>query len=397
MKQAILIFFGILCCLNVFSQAHDMNITDRSIKSKILDDIQINLESKTRALDSTVTVLDKKVNELDKSISSSKNATEKADKLLERVQALEKRQVTVEENEMNVYQANYQSAVINLVSMEREIKPLVLFNSTRDFFTSLTETSNPMNYAGYQAWYKKFNEYIESQKTKEVGLTMLSSLLKISGDLTKGVPFSGPIMQPLFNGMTSYINTLGAKKKDLRAESEKMFLLTAKVAQFTHDKEQLEHEWTSIAKELEELQKHYDDILKQNISMLQVDPSEFKLKYSKENDASKRYDYLTLLRQGSAEVVFNQKQLNAKEWKETIYFQLMDVQALKLGFGRITFKISESIESYHTLISKYKEDTQIGNKVAMLETKLTDLKETFDRAFEPIDYINSATRMYKVN
>lgn len=397
MKHQLLSFFGILYCLSSFSQSNDMNITDRTIKSKILDDIQINLENKTRSLDSTVTVLDQKVNELDRSISLSKNATEKADKLLERVQALEKRQVTVEENEINLYQANYQSAVINLVSMEREIKPLLLFNSTRDFFTSLTETSNPMNYAGYQSWYKKFNEYIESQKGKEVGLSMLSNLLKLSGDLTKGVPFSGPITQPLFNGITSYINTLGAKKKDLRAESEKMFLLTAKVAQFTHDKEQLEHEWATITKELQELQKHYDEILKQNITLLEIDQSEFKLKYSKENDANKRYDYLTLLRGNSAQVVENQKQLNGKDWKEIIYFQLMDVQALKLGFGRITFKISENIESYKGLISKYKEDTQIGNKVAMLETKLIDMKETFDRAFEPIDYINSATRMYKVN
>lgn len=332
----------------------------------------------------------------DKLIATSKNASEKADKLLERVQALEKRQTTVEENEMNVYQANYQSAVINLVSMEREIKPLILFNSTRDFFTSLTETSNPMNYDGYQGWYGKFKEYIEKEKGKEAGLNVLSSLITLTGDLSKGTPFSGPITEPLFKGIASFISTLGSSKMELRKQSEEMFLLTAKVSQFTHDKDLIEHEWASITKELKELEKHYEDILRQNLSLLSIDENEFKNKFSKESDAYKRYNYLTTLKQKSADIVSRQKLNNSKEWKEGIYFQMMDVQSLKLRFGRITFNISENIERYRELTTKYKADLQIGAKVIMLESKLNDLKETFDRAFEPIEYINSATRMYKV-
>jgi len=397
MKKELLTFISFLVFSATFGQVQDTTITDKNIKTKILDDIQISLEKKTKSIDSTVVKLDKKVDDLDRAISTSKNASEKADKLLERVQALEKRQTTVEENEMNVYQANYQSAVINLVSMEREIKPLILFNSTRDFFTSLTEASNPMNYPGYQVWYGKFSEYIENQKGKEASLNVLSSLITLTGDLSKGAPFSGPITEPLFSGIATFINTLGNRKKELRTESEKMFLLTAKVSQFTHDRDLIEHEWTSITKELEELQKHYDDILKQNLKLLAVDNNDFNTNFSKQNDANKRYDYLTSLRQKSSQVVANQKSNNSKEWKEAIYYQLMDVQSLKLRFGRITFKISENITRYKTLIEKYKADPQIGIKVSSLETKLNDLKETFDRAFEPIDYINSATRMYKVN
>lgn len=397
MKKELLTILGLIIFVTAFGQIADTTITDKNIKTKILDDIQINLESKTKALDSTVTKLDQKVDDLDRAISTSKNASEKADRLLERVQALEKRQTALEESETNIYQANYQSAVINLVSMEREIKPLILFNSTRDFFTSLVETSNPMNYPGYQIWYGKFSEYIEKQKGKEAGLNVLSSLITLTGDLSKGAPFSGPITEPLFTGISSFINTLGNSKKELRIESEKMFLLTSKVAQFTHDKDLIESEWSSITKELEELQKHYDDILLQNLKLLGIVEAEFKRDFSKENDASKRYDYLTSLKLKSAGLVSDKKTANPKDWKEIFYFQLMDVQALKLRFGRITFSISENIVRYKALITKYKSDPQIGAKVATLETKLNDLKETFDRAFEPIDYINSATRMYKVN
>jgi hypothetical protein len=34
--------------------------------------------------------------------------------------------------------------------------------------------------------------------------------------------------------------------------------------------------------------------------------------------------------------------------------------------------------------------------MASLETRLNSLKDTFDKTFDPADYINSAYRMYKV-
>ena len=211
--------------------------------------------------------------------------------------------------------------------MEREIKPLMLFNTTRDFFTSLNETSNPLNYPGYREWFKSFNEYVEKEKKKDAGLNVLSSLLSLTGNLTKVTPLAGPLMQPFFSGISSYINT---QKKDEREASEKMYLITAKIAQFTHDKNNVEHEWTSITKELDELQKHYTEILNQNTKLLGIKTSDFKTKFSKENDANKRYNYLTFLRQQSGNFVAEQKKENPKDWKEGIYFQLMEVQSLTL-------------------------------------------------------------------
>lgn len=60
-----------------------------------------------------------------------------------------------------------------------------------------------------------------------------------------------------------------------------MFLLTAKIAQFTHDKNLIENEWPSITKELEELQKHYEVILKQNLQFLSVYKKDFKNNFQK--------------------------------------------------------------------------------------------------------------------
>ncbi|KAA3620926.1 MAG: hypothetical protein DWQ02_28575 [Bacteroidetes bacterium] len=374
-----------------------INATDKYLKEQVLQDIQENLNQKTLALDSTITQLDEKVNYLDNSIKATKNASVKVDKLLERVKALEEIQATIEQNELNVYQANYQSAMINLVSMEREIKPLILFNSTKNFFGALSETANPTSYPGYKKWYKKFYGFVQKEKDKDARLSVLNNLLSLTGNLANGTPLSGPITESFFSGISIFINSLGRSEKELRAESEKMFLLTVKISQFTHDKDMIEDEWASITTELEALQKYYDEILQRNFELLGLSKSEFEYNFSRESDAKKRYDYLTSLKQKVAEEVAKQKQDNPNEWKEKIYYQLMDVQALKLRFGNITFKISENISRYTELIAKYKNDQQIGSKVATLESKLVDLKNTFDRAFDPAEYINSATRMYKVD
>lgn len=382
---------------NLFAQDPDIIKSEKDLKNEVLNQIQTGLDEKTEGIEQTVTGIDERVSELDKAISNSSNAIDKADKLLIRVQELEKRQSAIDGDVLNVFQANYQSAIINLISMDREIKPLALFNTSKGFFENLTETSNPMSYPEFNTWYAVFKQYVDKQKDKEAAISVLSSLLDLTGELTEGTPFSGPITQPLFTSMSSFINSLGNNQKELREQSEKMFILTAKVSQFTHDKDLIELEWVAITNELNELQKHYDNVLLTNLALVGVDSTAFHKNYTRQNDASKRLGYMLELKQKAADYVLRVKNENSKDWKEIVYFEMMDVQALKLRFGGITFRISENIAKYRTLIAKYKTDEQIGGRVEALETKLDNLKDTFDTAFEPIEYLNSATRMFKVH
>jgi hypothetical protein len=363
----------------------------------VLNDIQDNLDKKTKTIDLTLSRLDHKVDSLDIQIAASRDARDKADKLLQRVQALEKKQAAIEENELYVYQANYQSAIINLVSMDKEIKPLLLFNSSKSFFSTLTETADPMKYPGYQEWYKQFYAYIEKQKDREPAMAVLHDMIQLTGNITSATPIAGPVSQAFFLGINSYINSLGARKKELRDESQKMFLLTAKLSQFDYDKDLVEQQWDVVTKELEKLQIHYDTILNQNLRLLKIGRPEYMQQFSKENDAEKRYQFLTELRQRASTLIAARKTSDIKNWKQPIYFELMDVQSLKLRFGEITFDIRGIISKYEELVRKYRNDSEIGLKVQALEVKLNALSDTFDSAFEPTEYINSATRMYLVN
>jgi hypothetical protein len=391
---------GLLVCQLALAQTQMPDTTlssDKNIRNKVLGDIQDNLDKKTKSIDQTLSRLDDKVDSLDVAIAATRDAREKADKLLLRVQALEQKQQAIEENELNVYQANYQSAIINLVSMDKEIQPLLLFNSAKSFFSTLNETADPMKYPGYEDWYKKFYAYIEKEKDKDPALNVLHDMVQVTGNITGATPIAGPVCQALFLGIDNYITSMGSKHKDLRDESQKMFLLTAKLSQFDYDKDLIEQQWEIVTNDLDKLQIHYDTILNQNLALLKVPRDEYARRFTKETDADQRYQFLTELRKRAASLVTDRRTTDIKNWKQPIYYELMDVQSLKLRFGEQTFEIRGIIGHYNELVMKYKNDPEIGLKVRALGVKLDAMSDTFDSAFDPTEYINSATRMYLVN
>lgn len=398
MKKFLLISSGIFFFHVTFAQTSDTSLSnDKNIRNKVLSDIQESLDKKTTNIDQTVTKLNHRVDSLDIEIAASRDAKDKADKLLLRVQALEKKQEAEEDNELYVYQANYQSAIINLVSMDKEIKPLVLFNAAKSFFTTLTETADPMKYPGYQDWYKRFYAYIEKEKDHDPALDVLHDMVTVTGNITSATPIAGPVFQAFFIGINEYIGQLSAKRKEEREMSQRMFLLTAKLSQFDYDKDLIEQQWDIVAKDLEKLQIHYDTILNQNLALLGIRQEEYRDRYTRETDADKRYEFLTELRKRASTLVTDRRSADPKTWKQPIYYELIDVQSLKLRFGDLTFDIRGILSKYNELIGKYKNDPEIGLKVQELEVKLNALEDTFDQAFDPTEYINSASRMYLVN
>ena len=398
MKKYILILFGIALMHPSSAQTSDTTLaTDKNIRNKVLSDIQDNLDKKTKSIDQTLSRLDNKVDSLDVEIVASRDARDKVDKLLQRVQALEQKQQAIEENELYVYQANYQSAIINLVSMDKEIKPLLLFNSAKSFFSTLSETADPMKYPGYQEWYKGFYNYIEKVKDKDPAMSVLADMVTISGNITNATPIAGPVFQALFIGINDYVNTQAGRRKELKEQSMKMFLLTAKLGEFNYDKDLIEQQWEIVTNDLEKLQIHYDTILNQNLALLQVKPGEYQQRFSKQTDAEQRYQFLTELRKKASSLVAARKAADIKNWKQPIYYELMDVQSLKLRFGELTFEIRGIMSRYNELVLKYKNDPEIGLKVQELGVKLDAMSDTFDGAFDPTEYINSTTRMYLVN
>lgn len=370
---------------------------EQSLKNSLLKSIEQKTDSLNNELGTKLFDLDTKIQLLDKSLEQTSNEQLLAEKLVERVKLIEDFQQAERESELNVFKGNYQSAIINLVSMERELKPLILFNTTRDFFTTLKSVSNPTSYPGFNDWYSGFKSYVNENKETSATLGVVSNLMSLTGDLSAGTPIFGTFSQALFMGMSNYVDNLGGKKNaDLKRESQKMFELVTELGQFTSDMNLVETEWEAIDVELEELKKLYEQNLAKNLKILDVKKVDFDDRYTQENDANKRYQYLNELTEIISTRVSKEKDDNPKNWKNTFYYEMTEIQSLKVRFGTITFRISENINKYTDLIEKYKTSQQIGPKMADLEYKLNNLKNSFDKTFSPLDYINSATKMYKV-
>ena len=222
-------------------------------------------------------------------------------------------------------------------------------------------------------------------------------MVQVTGNITSATPIAGPVCQALFLGIDNYITSLGPKHKELRDESQQMFLLTAKLSQFDYDKDLIEQQWEIVTDDLDKLQIHYDTILNQNLALLKVPHDEYVRRFTKETDADQRYQFLTELRKRASSLVTDRRTTDIKNWKQPIYYELMDVQSLKLRFGELTFEIRGIMGRYNELVMKYKNDSEIGLKVQALGVKLDAMSDTFDSAFDPTEYINSATRMYLVN
>jgi len=370
---------------------------EQTLKNSLLRSIELKTDSLNNDLGAKLSDLDLKIQMLDKSLEQTTNEQLLAEKLVERVKLIEDFQQAEKESELNVFKGNYQSAVINLVSMERELKPLTLFNTTREFFTSLKSISNPTTYPGFNDWYGGFKAYVNENKSTNATLGVVSNLMSLTGDLSAGTPIFGTFSQALFMGMSNYIDNLGGRRNnDLKEQSQQMFELVTELGQFTSDMNLIETEWEAIDVELEELKKLYEQNLAKNLGLISVKKADFENRYTAENDANKRYQYLNELTEIISTRVNKEREENPKNWKNTFYYEMTEIQSLKVRFGTITFRISENINKYADLINKYKNSKHVGPKMSELEFKLNNLKNSFDKTFSPLDYINSANKMYKV-
>lgn len=376
---------------------HNDIMTEKGLRDSILISIQKNRDSINSEMEKKMAILEKQILAFDASLDQATLSGDARIKTLEeKVKTIEMLELANSQGKLNTYHANYQSAIINLVSMERELKPLYLFKSTQAFYNSLNHAANPNSYPGYTEWYKTFKAYIEKNKQREATLNVISQVMAVSGDLAQGTPLSGPLVQTLFVGMGNFIATLGKNQQVLRDQSEKMFKLTMILSQFTHDKDLIENEWESINKELDDLQKIYEQTLTHNLEILGIDKTTLQSRFTKENDANRRLVFLNELTTIVSDAVKKEYTENPKKWKDKFYYEMTTVQTLKVRFGGITFRIGENMKKYQALIDKYKTSPELGKQMIDLDTKLKDLRHSFDASFDPLEYIKSADRMYQV-
>ena len=373
------------------------NSNDSLLRAALLGEVNRQHNASNDLLNRQLTDFEKKIQLIDKKIENESNSQRKVEALVERVQILEKKETANLDNLISVYEYNYKAAVVNLVFMERELKPLVLFDASRDFFAGLGDACNPSSYSGYNDWFNKFKTHIEQNKSKVRSFALIDQAMRLTGGVGKDfLPLAGPLANQFLQGIGDFIVSLGKRNKALIAESEQMFKLTAVLSQFVHERDLIENEWESINKKLDELQKLHSESLKENFAILGISAQDFRDNFANEMDANRRFDYIRNLTQKIKERVKTEKDKNPDKWKTTFYQQMQTVKSLKIRFGELTFRIKENIGKYQGLIQKFVQSDipEIKANMNKLATKLERLNSSFDATFNPQAYIKAADRMY---
>ena len=397
MKKIIFVIAAVLLSLNSANAQIYAENQNASVTEQVLKELNRERSLLSQNLEFRIKEIDSKITNLDESIKNTNSASEKVEKLLERVKFLEERQEEIDKNTISVYKYNYSSAVLNLASMEREIKPLNLFNTSREFYSTLDAVGNPMNYEGYQEWFGKFKKYIAEEKEDDARLEALNHMLQVTGDLAKGTPFTGMFAGSLFDGISNFIGSLNRRDKELREESMKMLKLTTSIAQFTHDKDLIETEWEAITKSLNELKELQNTAMEDNlVEILDINKKGFTENFTNETDAKKRTQYILDISKIAENKIVEERKTNPENWKQEYHDQMLAVQNLKIRFGMLTFRILENLDKYEKLIQKYQNDPFLKDEMKNLKLKLDLVRNSFESTFNPQEYIKASNEMYIV-
>ena len=397
MKKIIFTIIAVSFSYQVTQAQIGLEDQNASVTEQVLKELNRERTLLSQNLEFRIREIDTKINNLDESIQNSNSASEKVEKLLERVKYLEERQAEIDKNTVSVYKYNYSSAVLNLASMEREIKPLNLFNSSREFYTTLDAVGNPMNYEGYRDWFGKFKSYVAEERKNDARLEALNHMLEVTGDLAKGTPFTGVFAGSLFDGISQFIGSLNRRDKELKDQSMKMLKLTTSIAQFTHDKDLIETEWEGINKSLNELKELQNKALEENlVNILDIRKTDFTNNFTNETDAKKRTQYILDISGIAENKIAEERKTNPENWKQEYHDQMLAVQNLKIRFGMLTFRILENLDKYEKLIDKYQNDPLLKDQMKNLKLKLDLVRNSFESTFNPQEYIKASNEMYIV-
>ncbi|MCB7480043.1 hypothetical protein [Christiangramia sediminis] len=397
MKKMIFVFSAVIFSLNCVNAQIYSDNQSASVTEQVLKELNRERSLLSQNLEFRIKEIDSKITNLDESIKNTNSASEKVEKLLERVKYLEERQEEIDKNTISVYKYNYSSAVLNLASMEREIKPLNLFNTSREFYTTVDAIGNPMNYQGYQEWFGKFKNYIAEEKEDNARLEALNHMLQVTGDLAKGTPFTGMFAGSLIDGISQFIGSLNRRDRELREQSMKMLKLTTSIAQFTHDKDLIETEWEAINKSLNELKELQNKAMADNlVEILDIKKKDFTENFTNETDAKKRTQYILDISKIAENKIAEERKKNPENWKQEYHDQMLSVQNLKIRFGMLTFRILENLDKYEKLIQKYQNDPYLSDEMKTLKLKLDLVRNSFESTFNPQEYIKASNEMYIV-
>jgi chromosome segregation ATPase len=397
MNSRISLFLLLIFGLSFSSLAQNQETTiNEQIKNE--RDAQLkDLNDKLKTNEELISKLTEKL-----AATDSKTATDKEKiKDLETLQlALDDRLRILEETPKTKINLNGQLAFTELLSIQRDIQPVDLFLTSQTFFTQLGNIGKIQQYNGFNTWKSEYDKWYKKQGQEDPLVNVINTSINLISTASSAVPLYGTMVNTAISGVSSLVTTMGKKEKDLYDRTPQMLLLLNVTSQFEQQKSIIDHEWTLINKELEQLQKENTELLQEQMTYYGISMEGYQSRYLKATLDSDREAFKNECRKIISDKLsgLDKTPSSKGKWLGQVETYMYKVQSLRLRFGQLTTRMMANIEQYENLISVYSDATQFPaeftSKINGLNSPLNSLKNKFYSSFNPARYIEDSAVMY---
>ncbi len=334
--------------------------------------------------------------------TDSKTATDKEKiKDLETLQlALDDRLRILEETPKTKINLNGQLAFTELLSIQRDIQPVDLFLTSQTFFTQLGNIGKIQQYNGFTSWKSEYDKWYKKQGQEDPLVNVLNTSINLISSASAAVPLYGTMVNTAISGINNIMMTMGKREKDLYDKTPQMLLLLNVTSQFEQQKSIIDHEWTVINKELEQLQKENTELLQEQMSYYGISMDRYQSRYLRATLDSDREAFKNECRKIISDKLsgLDKNPSSKGKWLGQVETYMYKVQSLRLRFGQLTMRMMANIEQYQQLITMYSDATkfpaEFTSKINSLNNPLNSLKNKFNSSFNPARYIEDSAVMY---
>lgn len=371
-----------------------------TIPVSVSDKIKMERDSELNNYKNKIKENDFEIKTLQDKLSSSINIQVKVATLDGLQQKLDERLKALETASKRKANYNGQLALIELLSVQRDLQPAQLFSSSQTFFTQLGGISNLQNYPSFTTWKTEYDNWY-SEKGKDDQMTQLvNSSIGLIGDVSNKVPLYGSIVQTVTSGISTLISSFGNRYKELKKKTPEMLRLLSATSQFENQKAIIDHEWEQINNELSQLQTENDKLLKDQLTYYGVSYTEYEAEYLNATLDTERDKFKTKSRTtiNSKLISFDKDTVTANKWLGQVETFMYKVQSLRIRFGSLTNRMLSNIDRYEQLIKLFSDKTkfpqELTDKIEGLGKTLSSVKKNFSSAFKPEKYIEDSAVMY---
>jgi chromosome segregation ATPase len=389
----LLLVFSFILSTGVVAQENTINEQIKNERDAQLKD----LNDKLKTNEELISKLTEKL-----AATDSKTATDKEKiKDLETLQlALDDRLRILEETPKTKINLNGQLAFTELLSIQRDIQPVDLFLTSQTFFTQLGNIGKIQQYNGFTTWKSEYDKWYKKQGQEDPLVNVLNTSISLISSATAAVPLYGTMVNTAISGVSNIMMTMGKKEKELYDRTPQMLLLLNVTSQFEQQKSIIDHEWTLINKELEQLQKENTELLQEQMAYYGISMDRYQSRYLKATLDSDREGFKNECRKIISEKLsgIDKNPASKGKWLGQVETYMYKVQSLRLRFGQLTMRMMANIEQYQNLITMYSDATkfpaEFTSKINNLNNPLNSLKNKFNSSFNPARYIEDSAVMY---